>query len=500
MKKSTWPAFLIPLFLSIYPAMALYSANLEYVSWRNLLRPLLLAVILAGLLYLAALLLFRKAEKAALISAVMLAAIYSYGHVYLAYKQAAQRLIPHSLLAGIYLALAALLIFIILRRKTIPAALSGFLLLALVSANLIALAPTVQHAFQRYAAARKAGPAEPVAAIPARDDAPDIYWIVLDSHTRADILSAVYDYDSRLFLDRLEALGFYTASCSQSNYPTTSYSLSSMMNMGYLQDEAQPGALQPLYMSRVSKFLRQQGYTFYAFENSASSHFELGEDVLLSRLDRQPLAEFTFAGISEFELMLLETTAFRVFTDMPYLLPGVELSQAKYMEHYLQTRYILENLPKVPETAGPRLIVAHILVPHDPYIVTEDGAYDESDQSIPGYRRNTAYIDREILKAIEAILAQVDESPVIILMGDHGPAGEHVTPKMRMSILNSYYVNPAARAMLYPQISPVNTFRMLFSAYFGESYPLLQDKSFFSYNPEELVPEKLIPNPCTLNP
>ena len=79
---------------------------------------------------------------------------------------------------------------------------------------------------------------------------PDIYYIILDGYSRDDTLLDFFDYDNTPFLNELEAMGFYVARCSQSNYAQTQLSLSSSTNMVYLQsidpiyaDPATPAAL-----------------------------------------------------------------------------------------------------------------------------------------------------------------------------------------------------------------------------------------------------------------
>jgi hypothetical protein len=69
-------------------------------------------------------------------------------------------------------------------------------------------------------------------------------------------------------------------------------------------------------------------------------------------------------------------------------------------------------------------------------------------------------------------------------------------PEQRMSILNAYYLpNTAARASLYPSITPVNTFRILFASYFGQKLPLLPDISRYSQVNTHFAFET-IPNQC----
>jgi hypothetical protein len=50
----------------------------------------------------------------------------------------------------------------------------------------------------------------------------------------------------------------------------------------------------------------------------------------------------------------------------------------------------------------------------------------------------------------------------------------------RFSILNAYYLPGDGDAGLYDQISPVNTFRLIFNLYFGTEYARLEDESYFS--------------------
>jgi hypothetical protein len=79
---------------------------------------------------------------------------------------------------------------------------------------------------------------------------------------------------------------------------------------------------------------------------------------------------------------------------------------------------------------------------------------------------------------------------VILLQGDHGATIEYkeqgIDPAQRLGILNAYYLpsnsleaengeQPAE--LLYPGISPVNSFRLIFDSYFNGDYGLLDDRS-----------------------
>ena len=70
-----------------------------------------------------------------------------------------------------------------------------------------------------------------------------------------------------------------------------------------------------------------------------------------------------------------------------------------------------------------------------------------------------------------------------------------------MPILDAYYVSDEARADLYPEITPVNSFRVLFNHYFDADYPYLEDLSYYVWGKGvgDFPDEKIFPNQCVPN-
>jgi hypothetical protein len=106
---------------------------------------------------------------------------------------------------------------------------------------------------------------------------------------------------------------------------------------------------------------------------------------------------------------------------------------------------------------------------------------------VQGYREQLLFINTKVTAAVDAILSRSDRPVIIVLQGDHGPGSmldwqgaERSNLEERFSILNAYYLPGDREERLYDQISPVNTFRLIFNFYLGTEYARLEDKSYFS--------------------
>jgi hypothetical protein len=86
---------------------------------------------------------------------------------------------------------------------------------------------------------------------------------------------------------------------------------------------------------------------------------------------------------------------------------------------------------------------------------------------------------------IDRIEARTGGTAIIVIQGDHGSGlgmnAEDVTKmdcRERMSIFNAYHLPGKGREMLYPSITPVNTFRVIFDSYLGGHFALWPDRSY----------------------
>ena len=490
-----------PFLIAIYPVLALRNYNIDYVDLPAILRSLVVVLGLTALFWLVFQLIFQDIRISGILTSLALIIVLSYGHIYVQIEKALGEPIRHIFLAGLFSGIFLLICGILAKKPSLADGTRQFLANTALILVVLALGQSVIHDVNSYSATRDLSSASQA---PAKSNLPDIYLIVLDAHGRSDVLKELFGYDNSAFTSQLKDMGFYVADCSQSNYASTRYSLTSMFQMDYIQIVNDNERVPVLKNTPVLQTLRDNGYSIITFENYASGHFDLAEDLRLSR-HQISFGKFDFVGgLNEFEKTLLNTSIARLFLDTE-IIPGFNenaLVRLEDYEHYLQTKYILEELPKTAKLKGPKFVFVHILAPHIPHVFTPDGEFRyPEDKSKNGYRDNAMFIDRAILPMLQELLAESEEPPVIILMGDHGPpATKFTSPEARMKNLDAYYVDSSARSKLYVSITPVNSFRILLNEYFGTDYPLLEDISYYAYQFRQLREfPAIITNTCTAN-
>ncbi len=498
---------IFPFLLAIYSILALWNFNITYVNLGSTIRSLALTLVGTAFLWLILMLVLRDVAKAGILTILSMVLFFSYGHLYLYLKDHVEVLARHRYVLALFAVVFILGGYLIIWKHENTNGLERFLTITgviLVGYSILQLAWYQFQVYQASVAAREnIGETVVIHHLPSKTELPDIYLIILDSHTSSHVLREYYDYDNQDFIDSLTKMGFFVANCSQSNYPGTKYSVTSMMNLNYIQKLLEKSdTLPPLNASIVAETLRRNGYTTVAFENRAGAHYDLKEDV---HLVRNPLVLENMdllSGINEFESMLIETSLLRLLSDLKYLLPNFvtgDVKDSELYEHYLQTFYILDELKKLPEMESPIFVFTHILVPHDPFIFTPAGEYKITifkEDPVNGYRNNVAFIDLRMPDILRTIIETSENPPIIIVMGDHGAKGTQVKKEQRMSILNAYYVDEEAKASLYGCITPVNTFRVIFNHYFGADFQLLDDISYYAHVPEGLTDPIIVPNTC----
>lgn len=492
-----------PLIWALCPALALYRANIGELSLSALPPPLAISMLCTLLLWGIFARVFRdNPQRAAYLTSFVLLMFFSYGHVY-HYTEIFESILPgwRFINFGIWLMMLVAGCWVLARLKVNGQVITDWLFAASLIVFLNLLINITGYEIVRHRAAQhlRHHHQRTVAHIN-EDKLPNIYYIILDSYPSPQTMSRVFKQENMSFVSALRQRGFYVAEDSRSNYCQTILSLSSSLNYNYLYDlQSTTGVLsnnrQPLehyvHNNRVCETLRQYGYHIISFPSSYEP-----VSIECDEVHKQK------TGLSDFHKALIDTT--------PLIMLSLTASNSQFDPYAVHRNQILWQFAHVPDVfskKGPLFVFVHILAPHqplvfdaagnpvkaDPYRAIESGTHwrklqgtrEEYNQK---FRGELTYLNRRTLELIDDIQRHATRETAIILQGDHGPGflpdqePDLATMSIpeRFHILNAYCFPNGNTRQLYPTISPVNSFRVLFNAYFGEHNELLRDRSYFS--------------------
>jgi hypothetical protein len=324
---------------------------------------------------------------------------------------------------------------------------------------------------------------------------PDIYYIIADGHARVDVLQELYETDATPFYSYLESKGFFIADQSHANYTQTAYSLSASLNFSYL-GLANSGTGRIEYFkslfseNRLMQWLKNCGYRIYTTQSgySYSKFFPKNSD------------ETHVAPLNDFTSLLLLGSPLDVFARFG----AAPALKDPYQSQCDLIHSEIEETRAISTSTGPKIVLMHIMAPHPPFVFDATGQPIRADRDYTaldgtafpgsieeyrtGYAEQVTYIDKLLIQTVETLLENSSSPPVIILQGDHGPGSSFDWDSVersclweRSAILNAYYLPGVDKSKLDPEISPVNTFRLILNEYFDADLDLLDDRSYYVY-------------------
>jgi hypothetical protein len=293
--------------------------------------------------------------------------------------------------------------------------------------------------------------------------------------------------------------------------------------------------------SRVREILESMGYTIIAFDSTTRMTRINNADVFLFAKNNNENTEDlgkklnNVGAITPFEMIFIESSAGVILTNMAsqcitlqnqaekadarlngdrslacylagWIIPQLEYPYTNLRNNILFT---FEKLPNLGDENAPRFIFAHIIAPHFPFVFGPNGEFSYQTKAfsldetggfvgnrqtyIDGYIDELIYVNKRLLETVKQIIANSERPPIIIIQADHGAHANMVEGdpdplpvpfyEERFAILNAYYLPNCETEQLYADISPVNSFRAVFNACFGQDFNFLEDISYFSkYN------------------
>jgi hypothetical protein len=477
------------LLFAIFPILSLLAYNTGQVEYAAANRSLVFSIIFSVMMWLAANWILKDWKKAGVLVTGINILFFSYGHIftYLKGTEIAGVLVGrHQVLAAVWLGIFVGLFLWIRGRNDLQVLTSSLnfmtaLLLIFPLYTLISFWYSNLNIHET-----KLSEDRSTSGLEASAESPDVYFFILDQYARSDVLLQYFDYDNSAFINGLKDLGFYVASCSQSNYPYTTASLAGTLNFNYiptLGDEFKPenksflAMQQAIKNNRVKAVFRKMGYQIIAFE-TGYNFTELEDADIFYKLSS--------TKINNFEALLLRSTALLIPMDLGLLDRYSLTDDERKRERIL---FVLDQVENVSSLPGKKFVFVHLAIPHPPFVFGPNGeefviqphyengetGYKRNDFRL-GYHNQVIFISSKILNTVSKIVAKSSRTPVIIIQGDHGPIT--IPNEKRMNILNAYLF-PEAKPDLFPALTPVNNFRLVFDTYFNGSLPLLPDKSFY---------------------
>jgi len=475
--------------MGAFPLVALYAVNYSMVPVEDIWRPLgltLAGTVLVWALFFA---IERSFAKAAMTSALAIAMFFTYGPLAKHVKDVALQVIDILILGG----------FVLLMIRT-KKDLAQLVRVLNFGATVLIVLPIVQMVTSHRAVKAQSFLKVnlPITATPATvQQRPDIFFIIVDCYGRADQLQRVMHYSNYPFLDQLRSRGFYIADQSHSNYDQTHLSIAATLNLTFLQDYSKTfpwdsDDRKPLSdgtnRSFASVYLKKLGYRYIAVTSGYPLDFSAADLVY-----KQPM-----------KLSMIENA----YIQFPPITNSGSATTSMFVDRRACLMGAFQNLKYLATpTPQPKFVVAHILAPHPPFVFDAAGNpirqpgipfgfYDASDYMEVGgthesYRTGyvglVQFLNGQLLQIIDSIVSHAKTPPVIIIEGDHGSKlGLDQNDISRTDLhecfsnLMAFYVPDSVRKLLYPRITSMNTFRVLFDGLFNEKLSLVPDRSFYS--------------------
>ena len=489
-RAPTWRSAIHPVLFAAYPVLFLWSRNLTETEAGDVIPPLLVAMAAAALLTIALGFVLRDVRRAALLLTPLIVGLLVYGHATRVSRALDLPSVAPQLAWATAIALAVILAFLLPARhlERLGNALTAFGAI-LIAVTLVQIVP-----FELT----NAGSSEATVQNPAlatSTDAPkrDVYWFIFDRYGSDRALDLLYGIDNDL-TPWLREQGFTVLDNAHPNYVKTSLSIATTSQMTHLLD--MPGVPGP--DTRSQAFLSgmiKSSVVAQQFKALGYRYINIGSWWTPTR--SSPLADVNLHTPSpdEFTASLLEASA------MPRILRafGGGTVNAR-TRHWENNQYGLAAVTGVKDEPGPKFVFTHILLPHPPYVHARDGHFLTAAemQGRDGetlFRDQLAYANTRLREIIGGLLAlPEDRRPIIILQADEGPE----TPEYRATrtttwdwhdasteqleikfgIMNAWFVPGDRKVGIYPELTSINTFPLLFRDYFGLDYELREDRVF----------------------
>jgi hypothetical protein len=329
----------------------------------------------------------------------------------------------------------------------------------------------------------------PAPAVAGRGVSPDrllenVYFIVLDEYGGARALQKYLGLDINPFIEQMKERGYSHLESSRSNYVSTYLSLTATLEMDYVMDESSPR-----HQDQRTFFPQalQRGWSPQVMTQSALA----GRDFVYVGSHYIPCGRWPgVICVEEADASYRYTRAVRQFfapTDIPHALTMLQTSG-----DYGSLKPLSNAIETLAQWPRPFFAVVHVISPHAPYHRADCSRYWRGDRDYEQYKTTIECVNRAVV-ALATRLAAVDPEAIVVFQADHG-SGSNVDWERRLSqwtdaaiderssILSLVRLPVPCREWLRPDLSSVNTMRLVSGCLARHRPEYVENRSFINTN------------------
>lgn len=472
-RKSFAQNLFLPLAVAAYPVLFLYGQNAKIINLTDIILPLGLPVLVAGIGFGLFYLFQRRQATASLSMAAFMVFYYLYGYIYNRLVNLDLFPVYHFILLPIIVTLGIYAGYFISLVKGVAVVsiqkVLVFVSVALVVINLVVTIPVeVQKIIPRQA------PVLPTkTVIDLNKKYPDIYFIIFDEYVGFDAMRNYWHNDAvDQFAAFLTQNHFFVAENSLSVTHNTLSEMASRLNLHqYKEDTDSTIMLAALRNNIVMQILKSYGYTTVVI-NMAFQGIIADEDVSFKSGEVEGL------GSDEFKRTFINSTMADAFGN---LLQNNDQVAVKQRDLLL---YALGKTTDLADVHSPKFVYTHLLLPHEPFIFDANGNLlpQQDFYDWHYYLGQYQYTTKLAEKLATKLLAQADPDnpPVIIIQSDHGARNlqsrtdgdivingvlENYPTEDYNMVLNSLYLPGYDTSQLPNNLAPIDTFELVLNHY-----------------------------------
>lgn len=485
-----------PFLFCIFPILHLYSNNSIESQLADIFFPILFSTSLVIVFLLLSKIFLKDLKKSPLIISILICMIFFYGYIYeiLNFNEFFEIELKHRILLPLFSIIFIIFSVIIAKKvnsqntNVIFNVVSITLIITLIP-NLIFLDYTnfdiennnIEN--ESYIINQNFYTLENPNILES-ENKPNIFFIILDGYGGTKRMIEDLKYDNYPFLDELKSREFIVSDNSNSNYPSSKWTMTSVFNMIYL-----PSITQNQTDNQHSQLLSFMKQNNEVMRNLKTLNYE----IIIFQPDgffnnNYPLTDQTYCNIehnvpTKFEQSLLRTTI------LNFIITSIEVENDRTS--------ILCGFNEAPkfldDTNSPIFLYLHLRLPHPPYVFGANGEFvipGEMQSEAGSFKNEKAYIDSikfantKVISLIDEILSK-DKNSIIIIQSDHGydfdidyENPSSLSLKQRLSNINAVYY-PFGNQVFYDGFTSVNTFRIIFNDLFNAEYEILEDRMFY---------------------